>query len=193
MEGKVLKAAAAQATGPVLKQQVLSASEQAQRILAEAAAERERLHAEAFEAGFRAGLAQWETAIAETQRSVRDYIEASRPEVLRLAVRIAEKILGEEVKAAPERLAGIVDEALRSIVRERRVTVYVAPGGRAVLEPARARFEQRLGPDCALRLDEASDLAPGDCRIVSELGAIDARIETQLRLIERALLEEASR
>ncbi|HBY59789.1 MAG TPA: HrpE/YscL family type III secretion apparatus protein [Solibacterales bacterium] len=193
MEGKILKAAAAQATGPVLKQQVLSASEQAQRILAEASAERERVRAEAFEAGFRAGLAQWETAIAAAQRSVHAFIEESRPSLLKLAVRIAEKILGEEVRTAPERLEGIVEEALRTVVRERRVTVYVAPGHRATLEAARARFEKRLGPDCSLRLDEADDLAPGDCRIVSELGSIDARIETQLRLIERALLEEASR
>lgn len=186
MEGKILKANTA--SSPIVRQEVLQAADEAKAILTEAQEIRERILREAQEHGFRLGFEQWESAIREAQQSAERYTQQHREDILRLSMRIAEKILGEALLERPERMVGIVHEALRNLSRERRLTIEVAPGFGALLETHRVSLQARLGPECSLCILESSEIQAGGCLLRSELGTIDARIETQIKLLERALL-----
>lgn len=188
MEGKILKSN--YGAGQIVRQQVLSAAEQAERLVAEAEAAREEIRAEAWRTGYTEGLLQWEAGLEEARAQSERYRKDCQADIVRLAIRIAGKILGEELKAAPERVVSIVDEALKSVTRERTLTIRVAPGVAAVLTPHLARLRERLPQDCSVRVAESTEIADGGCMIISELGAIDARVEVQLEMLERALLHE---
>lgn len=188
MDGKILKANTG--AGQIVRQQVLSAAEEAARILADAEAARDEIRAEAWRTGYAEGLQQWEAVLEEARAQGERYRKDCQADFVRLAIRIAGKILGEELQAAPERVAAIVGEALKSVTRERALTIRVAPGAAAVLTPHLAKLRERLPQDCSVRLAESAEIAEGGCMIVSELGTIDARVEVQLEMLERALLHE---
>ncbi len=188
MDGKILKAHSG--AGQIVRQQVISAAEQADRLVADAEAAREQIRAEAWRAGYGEGLLQWEAVIAEARAQGERYRRDCQADFVRLAIRIAGKILGEELQAAPERVVAIVGEALKSVTRERTLTIRVAPGASAVLTPHLPKLRERLPQDCSVRVAESADIVEGGCMIVSELGAIDARVEVQLEMLERALLHE---
>ncbi len=189
MSARIIRAPGA--PGTIIRREVIDAAVEAARIVAEARAEREVTLASAREAGFQQGFAEWESAIEEGRKQAAQYTAENERALLRLAVKIAEKIIGEELTLAPNRVGGIVTEALRSISRERQVTLQIGPGCAERLEPLLPRLTRYLPHDCVVRLVESEDLGPGDCRIVSELGTIDARVKTQLSLIENALLQES--
>jgi type III secretion protein L len=188
--------------GAVMPAAVYDAHEEARRLVAAARAEAAALRAAAEEerqAARRAGQAQGrdegraEVAgllVAARAAAARLQTEAAA-ELRTLAVRIAEKVLGRTLAAAPELCADVAAEALRAARHQRRVLLRAHPDDLAALEAARPRLRQLLdhAPDLDLRGDPTIDR--GGCVVETEVGVIDARLATQLAAIERALAGEA--
>lgn len=196
-----LKEATAEERG-VVKRPVVEARAEARRILAEAEAEagalREAAGREAremreaaYEEGREAALLEF-TEILIDARARRDAALAdAERDLLRLAVKLAEKIVGREVERDAAALADIVSTALRHARQNESLTVRVNPSDLAAVESHRAR----LDPSGRARfLDLVADprVGHGGCVIESESGAIDAQLDTQLRVLERALLARAA-
>lgn len=185
----------------VLPREVIAASFEARRLLEEAeargaaivaAAEEERARAvrQGFEEGYESGAARWAAAARAARESVREAMERSREDVLRLALRVAEKILRQRVEASPESMLPMIDEALRSLQAQQqlRVVLRVNPADRALLEGRRARWLDHFPAVATLTVVPDEGLSRGGCRIESEHGTVDATIETQIRVVERHLL-----
>ena len=111
--------------------------------------------------------------------------------MLRLAVKLAEKIIGREIERRDETLAEIVAAALRHARQQETLTVRVNPADLAAVEAHR----DRLNPSSRTRfLDIMADprVRRGGCLIESEAGTVDAQLDTQLRVLEQALLARAA-
>lgn len=188
MAGRVLKAI--RPSGTIVRGAVLTAAERAAGILAECEAECGAMREAAWRAGWADGLIQWQGAVERANQQAESYRASVEPELGRLAVRIASKIIGEIVEADRSRVVNVTREALRSVSRERQLTIRVAPGFGELIESRLDRLRERLAADCVIRVTESVEVDPGGCLLVSELGVIDARIETQLASIERALAGE---
>ncbi|HKE59478.1 MAG TPA: type III secretion system stator protein SctL [Pyrinomonadaceae bacterium] len=184
--------------GPVTKRQVVEAKVEAQKIIAkaeqDAAAIRENATAfasetreKAYQEGHEAALLEWNTLLLEAHDK-RDYALATvEGDVLRLAVKIAGKIIGRELKRDKATIAEIVANALRHARRNEMITVRVNPAELVAVEANR----EKLDPGGRAHfIDIVGDprVNAGGCIIESESGAIDAQLETQLRVLERALL-----
>ncbi len=145
---------------------------------------------EGFERGYEHGAAQWTAATRAAQDGVRGAMERAREEVLRLALRVAEKILRQRVDVAPESMLPMIDEALRSLQSQQqlRVVLRVHPADRPLLEQRRAHWLDHFPAVATLAIVPDESLDRGGCRIESEHGTVDATIETQIRVIERHLL-----
>ena len=186
----------------VVKRAVVEARAEARRILAEAeraaretreAAEREarELREAAYREGREAALGEFTELILDA-RARRDAVLAgAERDLLRLAVKLAEKIIGREVERDPAALADIVSAALRHARRDESLTVRVNPSDMAWVEAHRARLDPA---GRAHSLDVVADprVGRGGCVIESESGTVDAQLDTQLRVLERALLARAS-
>jgi type III secretion protein L len=203
--GNVIKKAAlkepAAETRGVVKRPVVEARAEARRLLAEAerearelreTAEREarELREAAYEEGREAALLEFTELLLEARERRDAALQSAERDLLRLAVKIAEKIIGREVESDAGALADIVSTALRHARQNESLTVRVNPSDMPAVESHRAR----LDPSGRARfLDLVSDprVRPGGCIIESESGTVDAQLSTQLRVLERALLSRA--
>ncbi|HEX5706220.1 MAG TPA: type III secretion system stator protein SctL [Pyrinomonadaceae bacterium] len=204
--GNVIKksALAREKTGEtrgVVKRPVVEARAEGRRILAEAedAARELRETAEtvarelreaAYEEGREAALLEFNQLLLDARERRDTALQSAERDLLRLAVKLAEKIIGREVERDSGALADIVSTALRHARQNESLTVRVNPSDMPSVEAHRAR----LDPAGRARfLDLVSDprVLPGGCIIESESGTVDAQLDTQLRVLERALLSRA--
>jgi flagellar biosynthesis/type III secretory pathway protein FliH len=166
-------------------EQVLSeARMQAERL--RAAAERESREA-GYAAGLRQGLADTAEVAARFHAALQSALDGLEADVLALVRRIAAEVVGAELAQRPEAVADVVRTALAAVRNRRSVTVCVHGDDLPLLEPRRAELAEPLSRAGELRLRRDDSVPRGGCRIETEVGVLDARIDTQLDLIVRAL------
>src|SRR5687767_8363353 len=182
----------------IIKKEIYSATVEAQNILETARREADLLSRQAEQqrehfiglgrqAGYEEGLTRWNEALLEFSREHEQLLKDSEQAVLKLAVRLAEKIIGQQLLLSPETIVDIVREGLKSLRSDKSVSVKVHPTHLETLRNSIARLQDLLGPDCRVRFVADPGISPGGCTIESELGVIDAQIETQLKCLEEAL------
>jgi flagellar biosynthesis/type III secretory pathway protein FliH len=110
----------------------------------------------------------------------------ARDDLVRLAVRIAERILGRELQLSPDAVADVAAAALAEAPGARRLLVRAHPDDLPALERARERLAAAV-PDGELAFGGDPAIARGGCVIDAGGGEIDARLATQLAALERAL------
>jgi flagellar biosynthesis/type III secretory pathway protein FliH len=124
----------------------------------------------------------------------RDSLDAKyEAELIRLSVKIAEKIIGEELHARPETIVSIVRECLRGIRNEHNLTVRVSPGEREQVLRRVDSLNQEVGFGGNVQVIADSSVPPGGCILEGDHGIVDARLDTQLKRLEEILMRIATR
>jgi type III secretion protein L len=186
--------------GKVVKNQIVSAQREAARILEEAEefaaairreaeTQAENLKAEAVREGTENALTEFERNLVES-REIREKVwRETEKDLLRLAVRLAERIVGREIEKDDKTIVEIVSTALQNARQQEKLTVRVNPKDLPTIE----RQTERFSSGRIQFIDFVADprVASSGCLIESEVGTIDARLETQLRVLERALLSQS--
>jgi len=113
-------------------------------------------------------------------------LEAAELQLVELALAIARKIVGEELRITPELVVEVVAHAIDEAKEKGEHTIRLNPEDIALLQPylPRAAIEAG-GSEWQLQPDES--LQRGDCVIETAYGTIDARIETQFEELSRLL------
>lgn len=202
IKGKNQTATAAAVSRNLVKHQILDAEEKGSAILQQARAagaelinkaeaEAEAIRREAYASGREAAeveLLENLLAIKEERFRVLSTVEQ---DVLKLAVKLAEKIIGREIRQDETARVEIVLNALRAARQKEMLTVRVNANDLPLLEQMRERIDAF---NRAQHIDFVADqaVAEGGCIIESASGTIDARLETQLRILENALLAQVS-
>jgi type III secretion protein L len=168
-----------------------AARQEAEQILQEARLQRDDIVEGARHAGYQEGLTQWNEAMVVALRQKDQLLKDSEHAVVHLAVRVAEKIIGEQLLLSPQTIVSIVREGLKSIRSEKSLVLKVNPEHVELLRQSTHRLQDLLGTDCHIRVVGTPSVASGGCIIESELGVIDAQMETQLRCLEDALMRAA--
>jgi len=167
---------------------ILAEAEQhAACVRAQAEAERERARREAEEAGRRDGLAHAAAALAAVAAEQERLRRGLAGEVVALALEVARKVLGREVAQDPAAVMELARRALGEVRRRRDVTLRVNPGDAPRFRVEQGRLAALLERAPCLGIREDPSVDPGGVIVETEAGRIDARIETQLALLERAL------
>jgi flagellar biosynthesis/type III secretory pathway protein FliH len=183
------------AGGRVVSGDVADAHEEARRIVEGAQAELARLRDQARQEGFAAGrqegLASVTELLVRARAEVARKSDESEPGLRRLAVRIAEKVLGAELRQDPAAVVAVVRTALAAARGRRELVIRVHPDDVAAMTGARPRLAEALARHAELVVRGDTSIARGGCLIDSEVGTIDGRLDVQLAAIERALCEEA--
>ena len=177
------------ATSHALVAQVADAALRAKQILADAeacAAERLSQFEERIEA-IRADMLRQAHADAELslaakvleigalrQRSV----ERAKDDIISMAQALAERIIGEELTLKPERLLKLAQQCIHEARGSRHMVLYAHPGDAAQLSQQVKHLE--VDPTIDIRIVPEPRLSPGDLRVETDIGTVDARIGTQL-------------
>ena len=182
---RVLKAADAATLHS--SQQILDAArERAEAIVREAEEVYEQQRQQGYEDGRTEGKLEHSEKMLETIMSSVEFIEGIESTLVNVVGQALRKIIGELDDA--DRIVRIVRTALMGVRNQQHVTVRVAPADAAAVEKALAAMLQAV-PGRTSFLDIVPDarLERGACLLESELGVVDASLETQLRALENAL------
>lgn len=162
-----------------------TAREQARAIVHEAGVQRDAVLEEARRLGVEQGRAEYIHGLAQALDAMDQFYERAEPEVVRLAIAVARKIIGAELSTSPDTVLQIVREALSSGRRARHIVLTVHGSDAPRVRAGLAKLD--LAASCEVDVLAADSVAAGGCVIESEFGIIDARLETQLRVIEQSL------
>lgn len=187
---KVMKSEAYDAT--IGAAQIVDAAHaEARKILENAEQQRQTVIEAARLEGYEHGLAQWNTAVAQVNAARDRHTAESEPELIRLAVRIAQKIIGEELRTNPEAMVNIARECLRGLSRERSLTLRVHPADLDLMRRSIDLLREAAGPKRSIDVIADPVISSGGCIVQSEYGMVDARLETQIRCMEEMLVRTA--
>ena len=94
----------------------------------------------------------------------------------RVAASIAQQVVRDELQAHPERIARVAHEAVEAVLMSaRHIVVQVNPQDHALVEQGAADAIAARGA----RLVSDAAIERGGCRVLSDVGTIDARIEAR--------------
>lgn len=183
---------------------IAEARHEAQEIKNQALEEAKNLGQNAQETGYQDG---WQKALAENeeerQRAVKEsqrlieeasqerikIIQSSEEVMVRLALSIAKKIVGKEIEQNPDIIISLVKEALELIGDADSVKILVHPQDFEMLMNERIRL---VDPGTtSLNLQADALITSGGCLLESDVGVIDATMETRVANLKNALLEVA--
>jgi len=174
-------------------------------IVAAARAEAERIRREAFESGYaegreegvRQGGSEIETALSFLKRLAADLAEQEQqalkqlePELIKLAVAVAKKIIGKEMSVDREIVKRCIARAIEKIVEREKLVVYVHPADMpVVLEYKENLIEMFDGIKTIEVVASENGISPGGCTVETELVRANGQIEAQLDEVLQGLLE----
>jgi type III secretion protein L len=199
----VIKAPAVSGTvGAIIKKETYLSQRRAEQILQDAHLEAVRVveaahqqRASVVEAarqeGYADGLAEWNEILVRAWKSHNELIVHGESELVRMAIRIARKIIGEELSTKADAILGIVREALRSVWHARTLRIRVSPEDELTVREKVDSFRSVLGNTVEITVFGDPAVGRGGCIVESDAGIIDAQLETQLSSFEKALLGRA--
>ena len=165
---------------------------QAQSLIDAATTEAEALREKAKTEGRQEGIDQGATEVAQIIKRMTEHQQEQEaqvlPQLLKLVRKMAEKVIGSELEQRPEALVGMIKRTLHDKARQRRsLLLRVNPADLEVVRNERHRLMDALVRASDLAIREDDDISPGGVIIETEAGTIDARLETQLDALERAM------
>jgi type III secretion protein L len=176
--GRIIKASAGPAPADLAE---------AAAVRVEAAALFEAARRDGFDAGQAEGVAQAALILADARAEAARALAAVTPTAIVLAGKMAQKIVGRAVAQDAGVVAEIAAEALgtcRIDVASLRVRVH--PEELAAVEQRRDRLAARA-PGVLIEVVADEGVSRHGCVIDTPRGRVDARLETQLAALERAL------
>ncbi len=184
-ETKILKA---EEVGIMLQAEEIldEAKKRAKDIVEQARQEAEQQKKQGYADGLEEGRLEHAEKIMETVLSSVEFIEGIESQLVHVVSMAIRKILGELDQK--DLIVRIVQNALQSVQQQQKVTLRVAPEDEQVLRNYLMPMLQS-SPGQGSFLDIIADvrLQANSCLLESELGVIDASLETQLKALENAL------
>lgn len=161
-----------------------SLRKRSREVLAQAVVEKEEERKRGYAEGVQQGLGELTEKLAEAERGREVILTGAEPEILGMVMEIAEKVIGREVKKGA--IVDIVKKTVAQAVGE-KVVVRIHPSDLAVVQEKEPELLEAIGKVRSMTVKEDESIAPGGCIVETELGTVDARLETQLGAIRKAL------
>jgi flagellar assembly protein FliH len=107
---------------------------------------------------------------------------------VQLAVAIAERVVRRETERTPEIALTLVQESLDLAAGAGRIVLRLSPRDYDTLKDQVQAIVAKMGRRLPTEIVADETVAPGGCLVVTELGEIDQRLQSQLARIEEELI-----
>ncbi|MBQ3892945.1 MAG: HrpE/YscL family type III secretion apparatus protein [Mailhella sp.] len=157
----------------------------AEKTLKDAEAAYQEKREEGYRDGLEEGKMEHSEKMLETILSSVEFIEGIEDTLVQIVNQSVRKIIGD--MDSGERIVSIVRNALNNVRGQQKVTVRVAPGDEPAVSKALAMMTASpSGSASFLTILADARLQRDSCILESELGVVDASLETQLKALEHA-------
>jgi len=182
-----------------------SAREEAEITRRKAQEEAQQLREIAFQEGYQEGVTsaqqamqaelsattqQCQQMLDEARTTKMNMFRSSEADMLRVCLAVAKRVVAAEVTTNPKVVCSILEEALSYIDQPDNLTLSVNQKDlETVLELMQSSNLSDIGNKVALDVQVDNRMSPGGVRLDSEIGTVDARLETRLANVEKAFQE----
>jgi len=171
------------------------AAEEAEQIRAHAGMEGyndglKRAQAE-IEADRQMAMEQSQHLIEEARRTKVSILNSAETDILRLIMAIAKKVIVAELSANPQAILDIVRQAISYLDNPDNIRVYVNPADlQTLLDAIEQGGLSEIGSrDLGMDIRADKRLSNGGCIIESNMGSVDAQLESRMHKVEEAIME----
>lgn len=181
---------------------MMGAQERAEEILAQARLQTEQWQQEASQQGVAQGRATAEenllpclAAFAEAGQALivleEQLVFRFTPQLVRLALEIAEKVVGKAVVEDPQIVASVLERARAEVPDTELVRIWLHPTDHQILVEMRPDLV-RVGVEGGRKVEvvASEEVSRGGCRVETEIGVVDATIPVQMQECKRQMLDE---
>ncbi len=126
-------------------------------------------------------------AIEGIHQAKQAWVQRWEENAVRLSVAIAARLVRRELNHSPEITLQLVREALELAAGSNRVKLHLNPKDHQTLGEQVKKLASEIGKLAPTDIVADATVGPGGCRVSTEFGEIDQRIETQLARIEKEL------
>lgn len=160
-------------------------------MLRKAELDAETMRRKGYEEGCEEGRLEYAEKMLETVFSSLEFIEGVETRLVDVVSQAVRKIIGEMDDTT--RIVLVVRQALQTVRQQQRVTLRVAVADeKAVAEALAPLMQSAPGMAAFLNLLPDPRLPRGSCLLESDMGVVDAGLETQLKALERAFRAKVS-
>ena len=183
------------------------------RLLSEAKTQiekdREEARTKGHEEGFAAGREEGEAAIRkemadlirqtnekaektlrDAHDAMRDYVINAEQDIVSIAMTAVERVLPQHFIDVPQMVLPVVRDAILRVKDQKEIIVHVPPDSYDLVLMARDELRSILtAGDSNLTFTSDESLKPGDCLVETPNGSVDARLQTQIEQMKKAVQE----
>lgn len=127
--------------------------------------------------------------VEDAQNTREQILKENEEYIIALAIKIAQKIIREEVKLNKDIIRNVIGNAIKKVPISRKMTVIVNwEDLEYIKEIKQSIFSEIKGVE-NIEIIEDQRIHRGGCVLETSIGTIDATIESQLEAVEEAFLE----
>lgn len=169
------------------KELLTETEEQHEEFLERLEQERQSALEKGYEDGYQKGLESLNEHIIALNEEMKTIRLAMQQKIVPIALKAAQRIVGNALDMKPETVVDIVQQALIPAKEAHEIKIYVAKEDMARIEKAKSTLRKTLDHVELFVVEQRADISPGGCVIETENGIINATIENQWKALEGAL------
>jgi flagellar biosynthesis/type III secretory pathway protein FliH len=162
--------------------------------------ERKRAFEEGRSQGYSSCKTEMETEVSEKAKNLtsmaadlllqkKRLLTDSEEAVVRLSCDIARRIVGKMAEMDEAVVLEIVHGALAHLADKQRVTIRVNPADAEILRSHGSEWAEASGAGSTVEIVEDVRIKRGGCLVEGESGSVEAQLDRQIDMIEKALVE----
>jgi flagellar biosynthesis/type III secretory pathway protein FliH len=133
-----------------------------------------------------------EAAVEEMERIRQQDLARMETETVRLALAVAEKIIGDQAEQG-KAIEHVIKAAMEKVSDPRHLILRLNPKDVDTVREANRQLHPADDAGTAFRLETDPGIQRGGCIIETKLGDVDARIDQQIRIVKELLTAELSK
>ncbi|MCC6273657.1 MAG: hypothetical protein IT572_09360 [Deltaproteobacteria bacterium] len=159
---------------------------EAKEVLAQVQVEMERSKKEGYDLGYQEGLQQGLEILQRVKELRQKLFDDNEREMVKLVFEIAEKIIGREFRENDKAIMNVIRLAISDAVGD-KIVVHLNPQDYEKIKKNEAELYQKIESGKTLVFREDETVKVGGCVVETDIGTIDAQLDTQLNAIKKAL------
>ena len=187
-----------------LLKKVRNEGEELRRQLLEQAAEeahllKEQAWKDAFEEGRKKGepeaariIEEARGVLEQARKERREILSEAEPEIIKIAVSIAEKLLDYKIETDKECILSLMARALNALPTGRNVRLRLNPRDEKICRENSHLLQELLKREIDLELQGDDEIPAGNCLVESEEVEVELLLKKELHVLGNVLLEMAN-
>lgn len=127
--------------------------------------------------------------ISDVSQNKQHFYDESESELLQLSLKIAEKMIHQQLTLDQSAIISIIHESIRRITDKDKVIIKIAPEDADYVRQNRDRILEKMPDIRSLEIHDDPRIERGGCILETRMGYIDSTLTTTLSSIETALFK----